>query len=351
MSARPLPSGWTSVSLEDLTDSLESGGRPKGGARGILEGVPSIGGEHITRDGTFDFARIKYVPEEFARSMYKGHLKVGDVLVVKDGATTGKVAIVGPSFPFPDAIVNEHVFACRVRSEANAAYVSFYLRSADGQRMILEDFRGAAQGGISRGFVRGVTVPLAPLPEQRRIVEAIEMHFARLGAAVKAMERCRANLRRYRACVLRAACDGSLLSGERGRWQPHKVGELLLSLDYGTSEKTMDDPTGIPVLRMGNIRDGRIDVWIDVSDLRYLPADHADFPKLLLRSGDLLFNRTNSPELVGKTAVYRDRPSPCSFASYLIRARLGPDLLPEFLSYCTNSQMGRASWSSQCQRN
>jgi type I restriction enzyme S subunit len=80
--------------------------------------------------------------------------------------------------------------------------------------MILDDFRGAAQGGISRGFVRGVTLPIAPLPEQRRIVEAIETRFARLDGAVRALERARANLKRYRASVLRDAYTGKLVPQE-----------------------------------------------------------------------------------------------------------------------------------------
>jgi type I restriction enzyme S subunit len=75
--------------------------------------------------------------------------------------------------------------------------------------------------------------------------------------------------------------------------------------------------------------------------LKYLPAGQAEFPNLLLRAGDVLFNRTNSAELVGKSAVYNGHPSPCSFASYLIRVRLRPDCLPEFLAAVLNSGYGR----------
>lgn len=94
---------------------------------------------------------------------------------------------------------------------------------------------------------------------------------------------------------------------------------------------------------MGNIVDGQL-----VFDaLKYLPRDHDEFPELLLEPGDVLFNRTNSPELVGKTAVYTGRqPSPCSFASYLIRLRLRayePMLLAAYL----NSGYGRA-WIRSC---
>jgi type I restriction enzyme S subunit len=75
---------------------------------------------------------------------------------------------------------------------------------------------------------------------------------------------------------------------------------------------------------------------------KYLPASHDEFPELLLSPGDVLFNRTNSAELVGKTAVYHGNPSPCSFASYLVRIRLAEGYLPDFLAYYINSVFGRA---------
>lgn len=88
---------------------------------------------------------------------------------------------------------------------------------------------------------------------------------------------------------------------------------------------------------MGNIVDG----GLDLEGLKYLPENHNEFPQLLLEYGDLLFNRTNSAELVGKTAVYKGKPSKASFASYLIRFR--PAIgFPEYLSYYINSAFGRA---------
>ena len=95
----------------------------------------------------------------------------------------------------------------------------------------------------------------------------------------------------------------------------------------------------MPILRMGNVStDGRL----IFDDLKYLPADHDEFPDLLLEKGDLLFNRTNSAELVGKTAAYSGKPSPCSFASYLIRVRLLEGVRPAILVFTLNSGFGRA---------
>ena len=106
---------------------------------------------------------------------------------------------------------------------------------------------------------------------------------------------------------------------------------------YGSSAKASTDSTGVPVLRMGNIQDGSLD-W---TDLKYLPNDHSEFPDLILEAGDLLFNRTNSAELVGKSAVYHGHPTPCSYASYLIAVRCLPGCDSRYVCSFINSSYGR----------
>jgi len=108
-------------------------------------------------------------------------------------------------------------------------------------------------------------------------------------------------------------------------------------MQYGTSEKANLNIAGIPVLRMGNIQAGSL----DFNNLKYLPTNTKGLEKLILEPGDLLFNRTNSAELVGKTAVYRENHPKASFASYLIRVQLHPDVLPDSVSFYINSIFGR----------
>lgn len=103
---------------------------------------------------------------------------------------------------------------------------------------------------------------------------------------------------------------------ERG-WVEKPLGEYIVNARYGTSEKCRsDDTSGIPILRMGNIQKGRL----DPRDLKYLHLDNAERVKLLLKKRDILVNRTNSAELVGKCAVF-DLDGEYGFASYLIRLR------------------------------
>ena len=120
-------------------------------------------------------------------------------------------------------------------------------------------------------------------------------------------------------------------------WTWATVDQLSLVQKYGSSAKTNEDSAGIPVLRMGNIQEGEL----DLGKLKYLPRSHDEFPDLFLEDGDLLFNRTNSPELVGKTAVFRSQIMPYSYASYLIGVRVSPRCSPDFVSAYINSTYGR----------
>jgi type I restriction enzyme, S subunit len=163
------------VTLGSVLASLESGARPKGGVSTKGDGVPSIGGEHLDADGGFRLESIKFVPRDFFDGMTKGRIAVDDILVVKDGATTGKTSFVGPDFPFPVAAVNEHVFVVRVDCrKAWPKYAFHYLLSAQGQADIQKDFRGATVGGISRGFVDLVRLHLPSLPIQKRIAAILD---------------------------------------------------------------------------------------------------------------------------------------------------------------------------------
>jgi type I restriction enzyme, S subunit len=116
-----------------------------------------------------------------------------------------------------------------------------------------------------------------------------------------------------------------------------KLRNFLLSYQYGSSFKASEEPIGVPILRMNNVNNGEL----DIDDLKYIPTQLALEKKILLDSGDLLFNRTNSKELVGKTAVF-DMEGDYTFASYLIRLKLDAKKVNvHFINYLFNSPIVR----------
>jgi type I restriction enzyme S subunit len=126
--------------------------------------------------------------------------------------------------------------------------------------------------------------------------------------------------------------------GQAQGWTQGKLGDYVANDCYGTSEKTNDDKNGIPILRMGNIQNGRL----DIRDLKYLHIEKKVRAKLLLQKDDILVNRTNSAELVGKCAVF-DLDGDYGFASYLIRLRLNLDEAnPRLVANYINSPRGRS---------
>ena len=116
-----------------------------------------------------------------------------------------------------------------------------------------------------------------------------------------------------------------------------KIGDLVDDVQYGTSEKA-GHIGAFPILRMGNITNGG---KISTNDLKYIDLHEKEIQNFTVRRGDILFNRTNSAELVGKMAVF-DRDEPFAFAGYLVRARTKVDACPEYISTYLNSRHGKA---------
>jgi type I restriction enzyme S subunit len=121
-------------------------------------------------------------------------------------------------------------------------------------------------------------------------------------------------------------------------WRWVRVGELALFTQYGTSARAAPSETGIPVLTMGNIQNG---VVIRTNEKR-IPEASDELPALYLKNFDLLYNRTNSAELVGKTGLYRGDDDCLTFASYLIRIRLSSeDTSPVYVNLAMNAPVFR----------
>jgi type I restriction enzyme S subunit len=116
-----------------------------------------------------------------------------------------------------------------------------------------------------------------------------------------------------------------------------ELGSIVELVQYGTSEKANSNGEGTAIVRMNNIING----VLNLSNLKHIVLPERERAKLILNRGDILFNRTNSKELVGKCAVF-DNQDEYVFASYLIRIRLDANkALPEFVAFVINSRIGR----------
>lgn len=188
-----LPLGWAISSLDIVLQDLESGKRPPGGVSTYTSGIPSLGGEHLTEDGKFNFQNITFVPLAFFESLPSGQIKPNDVLIVKDGATTGKVSYVDNDFPYSQSSINEHLFILRPEKIIlKPKFLFYYLLSPYGQHQIIHPEKTPGLmgiigliGGINTKFIVDFPIPIPPLPEQQRIISKMNIHMNNLDSTMK----------------------------------------------------------------------------------------------------------------------------------------------------------------------
>ena len=226
----------------------------------------------------------------------------------------------------------------RPRSEvADGAYLFHWVRSPRFVGEMVRRATGASYPAVSDRIVCESKIPLPPLPEQRRIAEILDK-----ADALRAKRRAAVAQLDTLTQSIFLDMFGDPATNPKG-WPVRTIRDLLESASYGTSEKAA--ATGeFPVLRMNNItRTGEM----DFAELKYMSLREDQRDRYLVRTGDVLFNRTNSADLVGKTAIYREA-NPMAYAGYLIRLRVNRKYEPEYLAAFLNTVYSKRVLRSMC---
>lgn len=339
-----LPQGWLRTRLENCVDILD-------GSR-----VPVNADERKRRTGNVPYygatGQVGWIDDY----LFDEEL----VLLGEDGAPfleplRNKAYIIrGKSW------VNNHAHVLRaIAGLTSNSFICHYLNVFDYTGLV----GGTTRFKLNQSPMRTIPVPLPPLSEQHRIVAKIEELFTRLDAGVEALKKIKAQLKRYRQSVLKHAFEGKLTAEwrqahkdelepasvllERIKQQRHETakGKYKELPQLGTSELT-DLPegwlwaqigaitesmkngiykpasyysdNGIACLRMYNIGNGFI-IWKDIKRMNLSKNEISEYELL---PGDVLVNRVNSRELVGKAAVIPTGLEPCLYESKNIRLRL-----------------------------
>lgn len=196
---------------------------------------------------------------------------------------------------------------------------------------------GATVKGITLDQLTSLTIPLPPLREQRRIAAILDK--------ADAIRRKRREAIRLLDDFLRATfldMFGDPVTNPKG-WPMGTVGDMAAGTQYGTSMKASASGA-YPYLRMGNIT--YAGGW-NFTDMKYIDLSEQDETRYLVKKGEVLFNRTNSRELVGKTAVFR-LDTPMAFAGYLIKLTVNEQGNSEYLAAAMNSQSIKEYLRSKC---
>ncbi len=249
-------------------------------------------------------------------------------------------------------------------AQCDPHYLELVMRSSWFNPTLRAQTAGSVRQNLTFDLLCNLEVPLPPLPVQRKIVAAwdaarkdaaataekiaqlerdIEARFLTdLGLKAPALTTLPKGfsvrwryLLRWSVSYNQQAQAGMDLS--RSKYPLASVGAVAVMIQYGTSEKANATGDGTPVIRMNNLVNGEL----DLRNLKHLRLSAADTARLTLMDGDILFNRTNSKELVGKCAVFHAQGK-YVFASYLIRVRTDTSRAdPDFVAYALNCPIGR----------
>ena len=214
-----LPIGWMVSTIGDLCERPQYGWTTR--AAGLGEGLKLLRTTDITR-GPIDWETVPVCAEE-PPSHAKYLLSPGDLVVSRAGSV-GVSALLGVG---PPAVFASYLIRFRPKTGMSARYLVWFLQSSAYWNQISASAAGIALQNVNAKKLSAVSLPVAPYSEQVRIVAAIEEHLSRLDDAVAALEHVRAALPRYRAAVLKAACEGRLVDAPvSGAWGSTTIGAL-----------------------------------------------------------------------------------------------------------------------------
>ena len=269
---------------------------------------------------TFDEPRF-LSEKDFEREHKRTQIAVGDVLLTIVG-TVGRTAVVDedmPAFALQRSVAVLH-------PKNDICLPRFLMYALRGKRTYIENrAKGVAQKGIYLKEVSDIDIYIPDISNQEIIINKLD----KVNTIIKLRQEellALDNLIKARFVEM----FGDPVKNPKG-WEVVTIGDIVTEVRYGTSKPAVEGGK-YPYLRMNNLT---ADGHLDLNDLKYIDIPDDEIEKCVVRKGDVLFNRTNSIELVGKTVVF-DLQEDMIIAGYIIRVRLNKRLLPEILSQYMN---------------
>jgi type I restriction enzyme S subunit len=329
-----LPSTWTRIPLAKVGRWVGGGTPSKANPRFWTNGtIPWVSPKDMKVDVVSDAQ--DHITEEAIGQSATNLVETGSVLmVVRSGILRHTLPVAVTLRP---VALNQDLKAVKPNENIRSDYLALALRAF--QREILHECSktGTTVQSLNLPALLGFEIPLPPRDEQQRIVAETEKQFTRVEVGMATLKHVQANLRRYRAAVLIASCQGRLehyarLSPVLGSepsalpsgWVWKTVGELLSERPCnGISVRGSDHPPGVRSLRLNAMSDK----GFDYSKVRYLPLRREDVDDLWIEQGDFFVSRGNgSINLVGRGTEAQQPPEPTIFPDTMIRLRLAPDI-------------------------
>jgi type I restriction enzyme S subunit len=302
------PSGWPRVAL--------------GAVATVLNGF-AFQSEHFSREGGTPLIRIRDVGASTTAATFVGPfderylIKAGTIVVGMDGDFNLARWAGAP------ALLNQRVCAISVTDPARY-HEPFLFHVLPGYlRLINRHTSSVTVKHLSSRDVERIPLPCPPLAEQVRIVEAIEGELSHLDEALMALRQLQARLTQLKKATIIDAVPGE---GRPG-WQMATVADCgRVDLGRQRAPKFHQGPSMHPYLRVANVFEDRI----DTADVMSMHFSDKEFAQFRLQPGDILLCEGQTPELLGRPAMYRDIPEEVCFTNSLLRFRSNPDIDPSW---------------------
>lgn len=324
-----IPEGWQLVTVGDIAGKLVGGGTPS-------KSKPEYWGGDLPWASVKDLAGITLgetedsITEEGLQNSASNLIPAGSV-IVSTRMTVGEAFI-----NHVDMAINQDLKAIFPRNDrVNTYFLAVALRDKNPYLKSLG--RGTTVSGIATDDLRRTHLALPPLPEQRKIASVLTT----VDAAIQKTEAIIEQAKRVKVGLMQDFFHGkhkqfdSYKSTPVGEipyhWEVTNIGSVVKFAQYGISE-SLSEEGKYPIFRMNNIENG----YMVSKPLKYIDLDDGELEKYQVEKGDILFNRTNSLELVGKTGIF-ELDGDYVFASYLVRLRANDRVDPHFLNYYMNS--------------
>jgi len=343
------PKDWATARLDELSEFITKGATPTTYGFGWTdEGVLFLRSECVSEHG-FQLEGSERIGTDAHAALARSTVKAGDLLVTITG-NVGRVC----RYPLdlPDANINQHIARVRVASRERALpeFLRHVLGTAGYRRYYERIVTGLAYPQISLAQVRSTVVPLPPLGEQSKIATI-------LSSVEDAIETTQSVIDQLQ--VVKKAMMSELLTrglpGKYKRFKQTQIGEvpedwevqplaecLREPIRNGYSPVCATMPTGRWILHLGAVTfDG-----FNPLAVKPAPLDDRRIEGAIVESGDLLMSRSNTRERVGLVGVYRGVPPRCGYPDLMMRLRLGPGMLADFLELVLLGERARTYLSS-----
>ena len=294
-------------------------------------GIPFYRGKEISQLQRGEDIDVElFISKERFRDIREkyGVINKGDLLITSVGTIGNTWVSDGREFYYKDGNITQ----IEKNDSINTRFISYLFKSDIVKRQYLRGTSGTAQVALTIEKLNNLQIPKIDLRIQNKIVAVLDR-------AQELIDKRKAQIEALDQLVKSQFIEmfGDPVSNPKG-WEKGKISDIVIKTQYGTSNKADDENGEFKILRMGNITYAG---EFDFSSMKYIDLDEKEQEKYLVYKGEVLFNRTNSKELVGKTAVYKE-DEPMAYAGYLVKAIPNERATGEFIAAYMNTKYIKA---------